>query len=245
MTICLLTCVYRRPKIFDVFLKNYIYLKHEFRNYAELKLVVVGNKDEDPENFAIANSSGVVNWVHSVNLPLGKKWNTGLSEIKNIDADYIMIVGSDDLIDKKLLTKYVDLANKRADYVGVIDLYFMNSVNGRMGYWPGYLTSKKGETIGCARMFRKEIAEKFNYKLWADHLNKSLDGSLTAHFKKINLKPIPLSCKKDDIFVMDLKSQTNIWSFDAFKKINVDAGAVLKKHFPVTIINAINRLKTK
>lgn len=244
MTICLLTCAYKRPRIFNVFLQNFVYLKKLFRAVVDLKLVVVGDKETDEQNYYLAERyDASIIWVQSENLPLGRKWNSGLSAIKDIEADYIMIMGSDDFIDKKLIERYIQLAKSGVDYVGVIDLYFMNSVNGEMGYWPGYMDARRGETIGCARMIKKEIAEKLDYTLWNDNINRSLDGSLTTRLKGLGVNPITVSCKKDGLCVMDLKSEVNIWPYSSFKKTRVAYGSILQKHFPKEIVHSITRLR--
>jgi hypothetical protein len=245
MIITFLTCAYKRPKILECFLNNFQSLKEQLAATIELKLVIAGDQKLDPECYALFQKySNGATWVHSENLPLGKKWNTALKAIKNIPTDFVMIMGSDDLVDKNLIIKYVAIAKKSGvGYIGVRDMYFMNSATGDSTFWPGYRNRRIGEPIGCARMISKKVFERVAFQAWNNNLNKGLDASLTATLRKISVYPKVLSCKEDNIFVIDVKSETNIWGYKNFIREKTETKKLLRSYLPEPIVKQLEALK--
>lgn len=146
-----------------------------------------------------------INWVMAENNPLGKKKNEGLKFCKQFDFDYLMEIGSDDLVTNSLLTNYKQYLSH--GFFGVRDLAVIDSETGDC------IRVISNTTFGAGRVISREYLEKCNWSLWKDNLNQGLDNnSIFALAKqKVGYKMIqPL----DKPGVIDLKSSDNIWAFN-------------------------------
>ena len=84
-------------------LKESLNLKEELKDVLNLELVAVGSEGDKSKN--ICEESGF-NYFEYENQPMSEKWNFGLQMTKKFNPDAVIIIGSDDLIDKPLLKFY-------------------------------------------------------------------------------------------------------------------------------------------
>lgn len=154
-----------------------------------------------------------VQWVMHENQPLGKKKNFGLKAAKEIDFDFLMEIGSDDLITNELLTSYKEYL--KYDFFGIRDAAYINSVDGECRR----LISKS--TYGAGRMIKRSVLERVGWELWADNKEKGLDNNsvhrLAAEgifYRQVPAMPAP--------GVIDIKSDVNIWGFNYFLGVPYD-----------------------
>jgi len=136
-----------------------------------------------------------------------------------MDFDYIVIIGSDDILDESILAKYHEYMIKGYDFIGILDLYVYNILTDKLCYWPGYSQPiRKGETIGLGRCLSSRLVKKLNYSLWGSNKNKGLDSSMNTKINKLSdIKKITFYAKDIGI-CCDIKSETNITSFSKLSK---------------------------
>lgn len=148
-----------------------------------------------------------IRYVTHPNLPLGKKKNFGLNACEKLPFDYLMEIGSDDLVLNDLLDAYRPLIGKW-DFFGVRDIAYVDSVTGACRRY----TSSKS-TYGAGRMISRKALQMVNWKLWRDDLNKGMDNNSVMNLAKAGVfyKFIPLS---EYPMVIDVKSKDNIWPFN-------------------------------
>lgn len=145
-----------------------------------------------------------VNWVMYKNDPLGEKKNFGLQKAKDFGFDYLMEIGSDDLILDELLDQY---KNFEGEFYGICDIAYLDTETGLCRRHVG------ASTYGAGRMISRATLEKAGWKLWKDRLNRSLDNNSVFALVKQGIKykqvaPLDFPC------VIDVKSQENIWKFN-------------------------------
>lgn len=150
-----------------------------------------------------------INLVMYKNDPLGEKKNYGLQKAKDFDFDYLMEIGSDDLVLNELLTDYQKYIGKY-DVFGITDAAYVNSESGECRR----LISRHS-TYGAGRMISRKALEAMNWKLWSDGLTKGMDNNSVLAlqrkgFKYTKAEPVAFPC------VIDVKSQDNIWKFNYF-----------------------------
>jgi len=106
----------------------------------------------------------------------GKKWNEGLKALKHLDFDYVIILGSDDLISERYFT---DFANAQMDkgkrYIGLLDAVALDLRVKRFRYWGGYRNQRRGESLGCGRLIHKSVLQVFNYQIFPEVQGGSID----------------------------------------------------------------------
>lgn len=199
MKIVLLTCVYKRPEIFKLFLSR----------CPAFPLVIVGEQT-DPchevwQNYK--NKSDSIYLFHD-NEHLGKRWNYGLSKLKNLEFDYVFITGSDDIFTPNLW-KYYQMLN--VHYAGLLDFYFYDNPKDRLKYCPGFNGNRQGEPHGAGRMIHRSVLEALEWTLWQDNLERGLDASMTARIRKLpGLTKHFFRCRDIGEYAVDLKSDINL-----------------------------------
>ncbi len=216
MTITILTAVWRRPEILRTFLKNVI----DLSEITNIKCVCVCSEDGEAE---ICRQSGM-RVVMCDNEPLGKKWNTGLKFIaNNISTDYVMIMGSDDVMNAGLLNAMIRSANKGYDLIGIEDCYFFDSDNNQMYYYKG-----EGQLIGMCRMVRTYLLESLNWKLWQDQQPRGLDAVSNARLCSEARKIKAITVTNTNRLAIDIKSKDSLSSITlyehALKRVEITDG---------------------
>ncbi len=249
LRLAVLTCLWRRPALTDIVLGWYATLQGLVRDEMDLALYAVGSEGEASRTLAERHGFHYVEWE---NRPLGEKWNAGLGAMRDADIDAVVIVGSDDLIDERLMRWYAQEMRAGNRLLGLLDLYFFHAASGDAVRWKGYSEHRRGETAGLGRCIHRAYLEALDWKLWEDRLEKGLDGSMYRRLATL-LSTLPdeppavsLWCGDSGMVAADVKTGTNIWSFDHFSEDDtverVDGLALLGKSFPASLIAALRTL---
>ena len=124
------TCLHGRSDTF-----NYCYSK------IDVDIVAVYSDESDKEN-----AKDIVKHLFQFpNKPLGAKWNHLIYKLKDIDFDYVILLGQDDYFDDSFKKFVLDNCTK-FDMMAFNDLYFEE--NGGKYYWGGYRGDRLGEPAG-------------------------------------------------------------------------------------------------
>jgi hypothetical protein len=84
------------------------------------------------------------------NLPLGKKWNAGLREALKYDWDYLLTLGSDDLLSNELLRNYT----WQDEAAGLNKCGMLDTLTGETAIFDN------SYAIGCGRVIRRDVIER-------------------------------------------------------------------------------------
>lgn len=154
------------------------------------------------------------------NLPLGRKFNTGLEHaLSTWNWDYLFQLNSDDLLSTDFWPIFTDFFTRKLYFFGVNKVYFYDSETKDMREFH--------YGAGCGiRFIRRDIVEKAGFvtknnaevfELWTDYLNGGLDNDSSntilsragkmQHFAMSSPRPV----------VVDVKSAVNIHSFQEFR----------------------------
>lgn len=161
-----------------------------------------------------------IDWVITDNLPLGKKKNYGLKQLSNYDFDFLMEIGSDDLITNNLLDQYLPYFENH-QFFGISDVIYIESENGECRRLIAGKT-----TYGAGRIISKKLLESMNYNLWRNDLNRGLDNNSILNIETktgVKFNKVPAS---DEPGIIDVKSNENIWKFNYFLGIPYDINKV-------------------
>lgn len=163
-----------------------------------------------------------IKWVMTENEPLGRKKNFGLSACRAYHFDYLLEIGSDDLILNELLDSY-------KPYIGKWEIFGINDA--------AYIDSKTGlcrrltsfnSTYGAGRMVSRETLEKVNFQLWNPTAQRGLDNNSLFALNRVGIKyhKVP---PMEFPGVIDVKSETNIWGFNYFLGSEYDKGEIYSR----------------
>lgn len=163
-----------------------------------------------------------IDFVFHVNQPLGMKKNFGLQAAAKYDFDYLMEIGSDDLILNELLDSYKPFIAKGELFFGIRDAAYIDSEGG----YCNRLISQS--TYGAGRMIHRSLLEKCSFRMWKDHLNRGLDNNSVFMFQRmcIGYKQVP---PMEFPGVIDVKSSVNIWHFNHDVGKPYDIEEILKR----------------
>lgn len=194
--------LWRRPEITEICFLGLERLKQ----HPDFRIDVLAVLSE-PEMVPLCEKYGV-HWIAADNLPLGRKKNTGLQAAKNFDFDYLMEIGSDDLILNCLLDSYKPFIDQKKDFFGIVDMAYIDSQTGTCRR----LTSTMS-TYGAGRMISKSALEKVDYHPWRDEIIRGMDNNSLFAFARKGV--IYGTVKPMDVpGVIDIKSEENIWKFN-------------------------------
>jgi hypothetical protein len=204
----IVTCMWKRHNIFCVFAEGVKRLESKFN----ITTVVVGS--EGKKSRELVGKYGF-KYVAHPNLPLGAKFNAGLLALQETNVDYVMVMGSDDVISSSLLEKYLDPMTRGIDVIGILDMYVYYVKNKKLYYWGGYGKIRSGEPIGLARCISRKVLDNLKWKLWDDKINKSLDFSMWQKIKGYKRQTINLNVS--GTFAVDIKGAISMTSFKKLK----------------------------
>ena len=205
--------VWKRPHITEICFKGIERLK--------------SHPDYDIEAVAVISEESMImlcekygiNWTMYENSPLGKKKNYGLEFCKQFDFEYLMEIGSDDLVTNDLLTHY--LPYLKYGFIGVRDLAYIDSDTGSCK------RLQSNSTYGAGRVISREFLERVNWKLWRDSIDRGMDNNSVFHLAKhgIGYKQVP---SMEEPGVIDIKSDINLWPFNHLLGVDYDLDLVFK-----------------
>lgn len=166
--------VWKRPQITEICFLGLERLK-KVKGFEIIPFAVIS----EPEMIPLCKKYGVA-WTMHDNLPLGAKKNHGLKQVKGIEFDYLMEIGSDTLILDELLGHYkgIDL-----DFFGVSDVAFIDTETGACRRW-----ISKQTMFGAGRMIKRSVLERVNFNLWPEQLNRGLDTGSIYGLSKLGVK---------------------------------------------------------
>ena len=225
MKIGILSCIYGRPEVTDIFGHGLARLRDKFG----ITPLIVGSEGEESKN--VAQKHGLL-YIEYSNRPLGSKFNAGMVALKSYKPDYVMVLGSDDLISDSFMKVFIREMKKGYDLIGTLDCYFYSPAHKRIGYWDGYSNPRKGETIGMGRTLSKKLLEKCNWIPWVHRLNQGLDGSMMSRINTHKPNVSKICVKTEDIFCLDIKTEGNITAFRCYPNLTKANTNLITKHLP-------------
>ena len=172
-------------------------------------ILIVGSEGYQSRDLAINNGCY---YIECPNEPFGYKLNKRIDWfLENKEYTHIVLLGSDNIISSEVYQEIL----KKIKYYDIIswrDIYFLELYSKELVYTPGYTNKRKGEPLAPGRCISRTYIEN-NTNLWDYNIEKQPDGKLWSKIKK-HENQIILSCKEIDGYILDIKTDFNINSFD-------------------------------
>jgi len=159
MRIGILTAVWRRHELFYIFAKHLHSIQKPFKSHTFINLAVVS---EDLNQSLLCDCN--FKTLRQRNNPVSEKFNAGMQEMREHNPDYVMILGSDDLISKKALSCLISKMKKDIDLIGISDCFFYDVKLQSLHYYPGYSNHRRGEAMGGGRCLSKRLLKELNWR---------------------------------------------------------------------------------
>jgi len=152
-----------------------------------------------------------IKWCMHENLPLGKKKNYGLTQAMTHQFDYLLEIGSDDLVKNDIFELYAPHFDAGKDVIGLSEFVMMNSVDGECRKW-SHDTGAFGVGRAISRRALDGMKLDEGYKLWDDTINRGLDNN--SNFRLAIAGFLGIRVHSDEPVAIDIKSDENIHRYD-------------------------------
>lgn len=220
---------YKRIEILEIMLNGLERIKRQHKDIEFLPFAVYSNKPEGD----LLKKYGVRSLKFS-NKYLGRKKNAGLKELMKLEWDYLLELGSDDLISGKLIDLYKPLWEKVEDCFGVNACYFLDGKTGKVAHF------SHDYAIGAGRCIKKTVFKGFNKRVKVRFLH-SVGGEMTVGKGKemIFTRKIADRMGKNVEIIEEQNEPFGLWSDK--KQIALDADSAFRlgaNGFGVKVIDA-------
>lgn len=236
--ILIITAVWQRHDLTGIVLNYYRSLRIRFPN---MQLLVVGSEGEKSR---LLCKGYKWNYIEAPNVPLSQKFNLLFSETEKYDFDFVILIGSDDLISEEIINFYSkNVEHATPNLIGLTDLYFHSLEKNKTIYFTGY-NAINTKLIGAGRCFSRTVLEMCKFRLWRHEvLNRGLDTSSSIYMKKCGVNEIGFTMEQMGGVAVDLKHNVSITDWEYVKDFGNECNSeILEKFFPEQM-NNIKKLK--
>ena len=265
----IVTCLWERPELTDIFLKYYNKMSASISKKYEIKLIAIGSEGNITKDKSLINN---FHYLEMPNKPLSHKWNAAIQLSRELNPDALVILGSDDLVSKNLFDFYYKKINDNYTVIGFKDMYILDSKSKNIYKWNGYSKDiqpdRYGETTGMARCLNRVALDALDFDIWGKvRANSSLDRYMVKRLLSIgidyNSNQIKLIngikyrwehtgyfMKDADVACIDIKTNTNMNQVENFSVINPDSIEIinnktkfLKDYFDLNFTQFLSEIK--
>lgn len=220
------TGIWGRFDVFEMFAKGVKKLMHEFP-HVEFITVVAGSEGKLSEN--VVKSHGFT-YIEVANNPLAAKFNATTLAAKSLSADYVLCMGSDDVIHPSLMELYIKYINEGYDYMGILDMYFWDTISNKCLYWGGYTDARRlNHTAGAGRVISARLMGKWGWTPWENRHSKVLDNSMQEKLTKVPHSAKLINIKTEGVYALDIKSDVNMTPFSVWPNSEIIPNDILNK----------------
>lgn len=162
-------------------------------------------------------------WVEVSNDDLGKKMNKGIEAAMTMDFDYLMNLGSDDIINSRLFDVYDNYFKEGKGIFGITKVTFIDSESKEVKQ------NDYKAMIGAGRCIRKDLIYKYVIRgkksiMYDEGIEMGLDNNSIKKFE----------CSHTEIdggenLIWDIKGQDNIWKYNDLGGYNTDFETAVKE----------------
>jgi hypothetical protein len=133
------------------------------------KIVVVATLEEDI-NFLKSLETTSLHIVPHSNYTLGAKWDAGVQKCKELGANPLIIVGSDDFLSANFIEKACELSQKY-DFIYFTKWYIFDQISLKSYF----LRYRMIFPLGSGRVFSGSFLDRMHWKLFDSGVNHHLD----------------------------------------------------------------------
>lgn len=226
--LAIVTSIWKRHDIFELFAKG---VKNLMEKCDQFEITVVVSGSEWIKSHDLVRVLHGFNYIEIPNEPLAAKVNATTYACKDLGVDYVLCVGSDDVISPELLNEYAIHMRKGIDFIGITDCYFYDTVSKKSLYWGGYREQyRKGHTTGAFRALSVRLLAQWDWMPWENKDSLVLDKSMQDKLKVTPHTIHTFSMKEKGMFALDIKSSTNMTPFAKWDNADfIDTKELLKQ----------------
>jgi GT2 family glycosyltransferase len=203
------------------------------REIEGLEVVVSVTGSESNRSKALCREDWII-YTEFKNNPLGAKMNQAAIQAEQTNADYYLLMGSDDVIGTDLMKLYLKYLDEGYEYLYLLDCYFYD-IKRKCGlYWGGYrMSNNHGHPAGIGRVLTKDLMKKMEFQPWYDvKMSGLLDQAMNEKMAQLRPKARAIHCLSEGVFALDIKSDENMTQFDLWDNTVTFNGKFLYNKLP-------------
>ena len=193
-----------RPQIFHLWCESIKRLRKELQ--IEIPVIVVSGQ-EDKE---MCNQYGIAHITQN-NIPVTEKWNTSAQYMLDVGVEYILILGSDDIMSTECFKNIMIETNKDVDLIGLKKIYIY-ATDGEMRGHLRCLTSKS--FLGVGKTIGRRVFDALNSKPWGNCVPRNFGTDAVLHR---NISPHIQTVAEVEGVVVDCKSKESLNKYTMFQ----------------------------
>lgn len=216
--------VWKRPEITEL---CFMGLKRLMKHCKGFAFAVISEKSMIP----LCKKYGIDFCEHE-NRPLGMKKNFGLNELMKKDFDYLIELGSDNLILDEMIDRYIPLMKSGIDYFGGTKLLFIDSIDGNCREYEA-VESQYGFGFGLGRCMSRRLIEKAAAKIKINVNETCLNGEDIFYAGAIGWASPKVAATLQAsglATIQDSKFTYKLWSDETEKMMDNDSNARITAH---------------
>ena len=164
--------------------------------------------------------------------------NAPLKIAKELGVDYVLCMGSDDILHPNTLLEYLKYMRSEIDFIGVTDFYFYDTTSRKSAYWGGYREQyRSGHTCGAGRALSAALLEKWDWTIWDIKNNTMLDSAMQSNLASTEHTSIYFSLKTKGLYGLDIKSSVNMTPFTLWDNTEFIDTDEIKNNFSYLALN--------
>lgn len=210
LKVAIVSAVWKRPEVFEMFAKGINNLVKCCPD-VEFHVIIAGSEWRASE-YMVKNQG--YTYIEIPNEPLATKHNSTTYAAGKLGVDYVICLGSDDIISPELFREYEKHMREGVDFIGVTDFYFYDTVTKKAAYWGGYREKwRLNHTCGAGRVLSARLMTAWDWMPWENKDSNILDNSMESKLAAMNHSKEIFSLKENGLYALDVKSSTNMTPF--------------------------------
>lgn len=168
-----------------------------------------------------------IDFVMHKNEPLGEKKNVGLNYAMLKSWDYLLEIGSDDIIKTELLEHYAPLMEQRVPFFGISHFNYINSEDGQCR---SYITKS---SYGAGRCISRETIEKVCYGVDCKGIETLIGGTYNLIEGQEGFIPYAAALENEKLgrLVITGQPRYRLWNDDIMRGLDNNSGTRLYRNF--------------
>ena len=148
-----------------------------------------------------------VHHINHKNNPVSEKFNAGCQYARSLGVDYVMILGSDDIVSTETISRYMTAMEQEYDVIGTANVYFYG--RGVKGVKTLVHLQRDKKMLGVGKTISAKVMEQVDWRPWKDEKNWALDAICHKYISPF----IGTSHILEETKIFDCKTSTNINKF--------------------------------
>jgi hypothetical protein len=199
----IITINHHRPQILRLFCASI----NRLRNDIGINFPVICVSEQEDETMCSQYGIGHITYP---NEPATEKWNQGMMYLKDLDLDYVIIMGSDDIMSTECLRNIMFEMNNDVDLI-VLKTIFVYDTDGKYRGTLKRITTKG--FFGVGKTINKRILDAVNWRPWeySAPRNWGMDSICSR-----NISEYVKTTAVVEGMIVDCKSQQSLNKFSMF-----------------------------